>query len=123
VASGPSEVEFEAAVEVVRQYLGKEATGRVDGAVDGARSPSGSSATPVLGSAGEAAVGATPLSVAAGDTALQVNGSPVVTVATLKGALCIGLDLRYVDQGDGVGLQHGSDLVEERVVFRSKDVG
>jgi hypothetical protein len=128
VASGPSEAEFEEAVEVVRQYLAEEATSG-EGPVGAAGSLSGASATPVGGSAGEAVVSPTPLSVAAGDTGLQVNGSPVVTVATLEGVLCSSprLELNqqnglfssllvgktYDSGGDGGNYSNSEDLILE----------
>ena len=96
VASGPSEEEFEEAVEVVRQYLKQEDTGHTISGSSSASAP----VTAVPPTAG--IVGPTPLSlVGAGDADLQVNGSPVLTEATL-GASCLGR--RWLDQGDGTVL-------------------
>ena len=108
VVSGPSELEFEEALQVVREYLAEEATGSVEGSVGVTGSLSGVSTTPVTGSAGEAASSPSKLSVATGDSALQVNGAAVVTTATLAAAfgvqLCLTVDYRYVDLIDGTVL-------------------
>jgi len=109
VASGPSEEEFEEALQVVRKYLGEETTGSANASAEGASA--GVSATIVTPSAGGATTGPSPLAPAVGDSALQVNGSPVVTVATMAGALCSSLDLRYLDQGDGTVLDCNTGLI------------
>jgi hypothetical protein len=82
VAPGPSEAEFEEAVAVVRSSTLVMPVAGVD-------SPSR-------------------LSVGTGDSALQVNGSPVVTVATLE-AGCLGR--RFLDQGDGTVLDCNTRLI------------
>ncbi len=53
----------------------------------------------------------TPRMPAAADADLQVDGSPVVTVATLGGALCGATKLRYLDQGDGTVLDCNTGLI------------
>jgi hypothetical protein len=94
VASGPSEVEFEEAVEIVRRYLADETPGSTDGSRESPQPSSdrGSATVPT------AVILPSPLSVAVGDSTLQVNGSPVLTEATLAGS-CLGR--RWLDQGDG----------------------
>lgn len=116
VASGPSKAEFEEAVAVVRQYLEDEG-------VSGDR-PGGA------GSSGETDIrrgqvrgpdsGGVPVAQAAvsgGDSALQVNGSPVVTIATLTPFVTAalrcpdGVGFRYFDQGEGTILDCNTGLI------------
>ena len=100
VVAGASQAEFEAAVQVVRQYLGGQATGSGAAVAEngGSRFAAVSRPTPKATSSPE------PLSAVAGDSDLQVNGSAVVTVATLAGALCSTTEVRFLDLGDGTVL-------------------
>lgn len=101
VVAGPSEEEVEEALRVVRQYLGEEAGRREGASAEAAkRSPGSVSVLPRGGPVGGASLDPSRL-VAVGDSDLQVNGSPVVTVATL-GAGCLGR--RWLDQGNGTVL-------------------
>jgi hypothetical protein len=110
VAPGPDEAEFEAALEVVRGYLGRQAM-ESEGAFAGAEGARRLSSTAVPGLAGESAMGPSALSPAWGDPALLVNGSPVITAASLTGALCSSLAYRYMDQGDGTVLDCNTGLL------------
>ena len=102
VAAGPSEKEFEAALEIVQRYLSRERSGSGGGPSSRSdQSLEATSATPQT--TATSASGATRPAVA-GDSSLQVNGSSVVTVATLAGALCSTTELRFLDQGDGTVL-------------------
>jgi hypothetical protein len=107
VTTGPSEAEFEEAVQVVRQYLAEEATGSVGALASSAveRTESSQSATQVSG------VPSSNAASSGGDAALQVNGSPVVTVATFLRAQCAALGLRHFDQGDGTVLDCNTGLI------------
>jgi hypothetical protein len=106
VASGPSEAEFEAALEAVRTYLEEGEAGTASGS--GKSAESSGMASPTLASQSAAGPGPAPLSSVAGDSSLQVNGAAVVTTATLAGGvgaqLCLAVDYRYVDLGDGTVL-------------------
>ena len=105
VAVGPSVAEFEEALQVVLQYLEEEATGSGDLSSQGVGPSAGAISATVVGpSARRSTADPAPLSVVAGDSALQVNGSAVVTVATLAGALCSATEVRFLDQGDGTVL-------------------
>jgi len=102
VSAAPSVVEVEEAMAVLRRFLGDEGTGI---ALESDAGLSGAAAPTVVGpSAGRSTADPAPLSAVAGDSALQVNGSAVVTVATLAGALCSATEVRYLDQGDGTVL-------------------
>lgn len=108
VASGPSEEEFEEAVQVVRQYLAEEPTGSVGALASSGveRTGSSPSAPKVSG------VPAPNAASSGGDAALQVNGSPVVTVATFLSAQCAALGgLRYWDRGDGTVVDCNTGLI------------
>ena len=119
VVAGPSEAEFEEAVTVVRQYLEGKRTGPTSGSAEGAEpSPSGVSGLPRDLPVGEDSFGPSPRSAAVGDSALQVNGSAVLTTATtgwmrelVAGQLCKTIDYRYVDRGDGSVLDCYTDLL------------
>lgn len=100
VAVGPSEMEFESAFQVMRSYLETKVTKDMGVVVENATpARDGVSAVPRAGSA--ASTGASALLDMGGDSALQVNGAPVVTTATFQGALCALTHLRFLDQGDG----------------------
>lgn len=109
VATGPSMAEFEEAMKVVRRYL--EARTSEDG-VGWLRetSPEPPVAEPEALPVGGSTSAATALAATAGDPELQVNGSPVVTVATLGGALCSATETRFLDQGDGTVLDCNTGL-------------
>lgn len=103
VASGPSEAEFEEALAVVRDYLRREAGGHTSGVGRSGSSPGGAGA-PAIVSRPAGSVAPAPLAPAVGDAGLQVNGSAVVTVATLAGALCGTTEVRFLDLGNGTVL-------------------
>lgn len=110
VSSGPSESEFEEALQVVRQYLAEEATGSVGVSAAGVEEPlGGASAMLVAALVRRPDTGPSLLGVV-GDPALQVNGSPVVTVATLAGSVVVR------ESGLSSGLQTVSCVAGERVV-------
>lgn len=103
VAGGPSEAAFEAALEIVQQYIAGVGVGV---SPNNRGFASGEAQAPSSGLLGPQP-GDTPAplaSVSGGDSALQVNGSAVVTVATLAGALCSMTEVRFLDQGDGTVL-------------------
>jgi hypothetical protein len=106
VSAGPSEADFEEALQVVRQYLGEEATANASVST-GIWEPSSSRVSaPLQAPLADASAGPPPLLVPGGEPALQVNGAPVVTTATLSAAIgarmCLALDeYRYIDLGDG----------------------
>lgn len=81
VAAGPSEVELEAALEIVEQYL--RAAG-VDAVVGTAETTVTQTAAP---GASQTAGSSSALAPAPGDSRLRVNGAPVVTTATLAAAI------------------------------------
>lgn len=102
VAPGPSEAEFEVALEIVRQYVteadvearrgrGASPLGEVQGT---GRAFSGPQVSDPLAA----------LAPAAGDSDLMVNGAAVVTTATFAGALCSTFEVRFLDLGDGTVL-------------------
>ena len=91
---------------MVRQYLAEEETGSVRvSASSGAQRTSSSLSAPKVRDV------PAPLSGVAGDPALQVNGSAVVTTATFGAGLCEALTYRYVDQGDGTVLDCNTGLI------------
>lgn len=109
VAHGWSEAEFEEALAVVRRYLEQEGRGQAESGRAALRwVPDAPSASP---SALQASRRIAAQIVAAGDPGIQVNGSPVVTVATILGAECQALGRRYLDRGDGTVLDCNTGLL------------
>lgn len=98
VAPAVSSEEFEEALLVVRRYLAVETP---SSAAPQSRSGERTAAFP---SSALLAAAPAPLAPATGDSDMQVNGSPVVTVATLAGALCATTEVRFLDLGDGTVL-------------------
>jgi hypothetical protein len=104
VASGPSDLEIEEALRVVREYEEGIGSGRSP------ESESGDGATGAI----EVSVAGSPgaptnrrrasLAGMAGDPDLLVNGAAVITTATFRSALCELSELRFLDQGDGTVL-------------------
>ena len=109
VSSGPSEAEFEAALQIVQQYV---ADVGVEVSQNSGGFASDEAQTPNSGTLGPQPVGIpAPLALVPGDSALQVNGSAVVTVATLAGAICSTTELRYLDKGNGTVLDCNTGLI------------
>ncbi len=115
VAAGPSATVFEEALAVVQQYLEEAGSDLALGSAASAGSPVGTSPSAVSPSFRGSIAGPAPLSGAAGDSALLVNGAAVVTTATLGIGvglqLCEAVDYRYVDLGDGTVLDCNTDLL------------
>ena len=104
VAPRPSEAEFEAALEVVQQYVA--GAGRDASSDDQRSASSGVQSTRPASSGLKLSEPPAPLApTAAGDSDLMVNGAAVVTTATLGvgvgSQLCAAVDYRFVDLNDG----------------------
>jgi hypothetical protein len=100
VAAGSSKAELEGVLEVARRYLEGPSA---DVSTNKSRVASGEAQKTSTGSLGPQGAD-TPVSLAsvAGDS--EVNGAAVVTMATLGPGLCLIVDYRWVDLGDGTVL-------------------
>lgn len=109
VAAGPSEAELMEALRWIRQSRGNEPVGEVVPG-SGAASAEAANGHGSVARRGDGR-GATSRLPAAGDSSMQVNDSPVVTVATLRGALCATTERRFIDRGDGTVLDCNTGLL------------
>jgi hypothetical protein len=109
VTAESSEAELEGALEVIRQYLEGASAGV---SMKEGRVASGEAQRTSEGSLGPQEAGnPAPLASVAGDSALQVNGAAVVTTPTLGAGLCLAVDYRYVDLGDGTVLDCNTEKI------------
>jgi hypothetical protein len=110
IASTPSAEDLRESIETLRAYLEAEIE------TDSTLAPSYVECSPLTASAGSASSilpeeTETSLAAAVGDPALQVNGAPVVTTATLQDGVCSLVGLRFVDLGDGTILDCNTQLL------------